>query len=647
MTIASKLLLGPVVIALLLGGFALYGGLMLNSAGSKLGQVKTFVNDQASNGTSIMMIRNIMRRQQINQSFLLSGDQKKIEVIGILEREFDELADSLRQSSLPERRVAIDQILAQDQQYRQLLAVTLWPSNLRLQENLNQLNKNIGPRLALLAANTRDIGITFEEVELADIGARINSAVVAARADFNLYLKSGDKLALKKAELNLIVAKAALADFDPDMRGERRLGYDAISRQLLELENLIRTSQKLHYETLKVGRQAELANNKLTELLLAELIGQWRHMNFQSAAVAGQMSDLKWQSAIAIGVAILVGFAVLFGISRSISKQLKMLLSRVREVSEGDGDLTARIPANSRDELGDLGRAVNKFIKNLQTIIGQAQQSSSSVAQRSEDGAAKLGESKERLQKQQQQTEQVATAVEQMSATAKEMAQNTSESKTLTDNATEALDKGVVVVEQSNKAIALLGEQVGNASTLMTELAENSAAIGKVVDVIKAMTEQTNLLALNAAIEAARAGESGRGFAVVAEEVRSLASKTQASAAEIEVIIERLQAGSKRAVAAVDASREHAELTIESATQTREVFDDIHAMISEMDRVSQLIATASEEQSAVSDTISGDVAAIAEASRSSAESAANIFSSNKQSADDAVRLNKLMGQFKV
>lgn len=163
------------------------------------------------------------------------------------------------------------------------------------------------------------------------------------------------------------------------------------------------------------------------------------------------------------------------------------------------------------------------------------------------------------------------------------------------------------VVGRNIEATTRLSDLIQASSADLEVLNGKTGDIGQILEVITAMSQQTNLLALNAAIEAARAGEVGRGFAVVADEVRNLSHRTQESAQQIHTLIEELQAGAQMVVGTMSRSQQHSAHSVDRANQAGQRLSAVTQKISEIDLMNQSVATATEEQSAVVETINCDI----------------------------------------
>ena len=244
------------------------------------------------------------------------------------------------------------------------------------------------------------------------------------------------------------------------------------------------------------------------------------------------------------------------------------------------------------------------------------------------------------------ETEQVVTAVTEMSSTAQEVASSAANAATATSAAShEAADARGVVATATRSINDLVGE-VDQASQVIAQLEQETSKIGSVVEVIRGIAEQTNLLALNAAIEAARAGEQGRGFAVVADEVRSLAGRTQQSTLEINSMLQRLQAGVAQAVQVMDTSQARSQQTVQETGKIAHSLDGVASAVDTINDMNLQIATAAEEQNAVSEEINRNLVAIQHIVEQLALAAEDSERSTRDLADTGHQLNDLVSRFR-
>jgi len=248
---------------------------------------------------------------------------------------------------------------------------------------------------------------------------------------------------------------------------------------------------------------------------------------------------------------------------------------------------------------------------------------------------------------QHQETEQVATAVTQMSATVLEIARSAEVAAASAIDAEKEAKSGMLEMKKSTQAIESLAAEVVNAASVINQLQQDSENIGSILDVIKGVAEQTNLLALNAAIEAARAGEQGRGFAVVADEVRTLASKTQESAQEIQLMIERLQSGSHKAVEAMNSGSKTAQSSVEIASSAANSLMNIVSGINTISEMNSHIASASEEQSTVAQDIEQSIVRISSLSENTVEGSTRVANATNELSSLEQEMRALISSFKI
>lgn len=356
---------------------------------------------------------------------------------------------------------------------------------------------------------------------------------------------------------------------------------------------------------------------------------------------------LYWNILIIVVLAVIAIVAIALIISASILKPLGGEPSEMKFISEtiADGDLTIAFE-NSRETASVYG-AMQKMAKQLRTVMGEIVSDSHNLASVAEETSASSLQSTTSLQEQKTSIEQVAAAVEEMSASIDEV----SKSATNVAGASQAAQSSSIeannTLTQTINDLGQLDKEISQANDVIQELENDSYKIGTVLEVISGIADQTNLLALNAAIEAARAGKHGRGFAVVADEVRTLASKTQESTKNIESMISKLQSASNKAVKVMTISREVCEYTISNANTTAQVIKSMNTEIDSITQMTEVIATAVEEQSCVSTEISQSITAISDAATENSASAEQVSSASHDISNIAATLSQLTSRFKV
>jgi methyl-accepting chemotaxis protein len=258
-----------------------------------------------------------------------------------------------------------------------------------------------------------------------------------------------------------------------------------------------------------------------------------------------------------------------------------------------------------------------------------------------------ITQSQKEIEQQHQETDMIATAMNEMSATVREDAQNTTEAAESADEADTATNSGHNVVVETVDSINTLAEAIENAANTINQLSDETNAVDTILVSISGIADQTNLLALNAAIEAARAGEQGRGFAVVADEVRTLAARTQESTTEIRSMLDRLKTGANNAVEVMSEGHKQAQGSVEKANIALDTLKSITTTVNAIKEMNTQIATAAEEQSAVTDEMSRNITTINTSSHNIVEQAqASLISANEM-ASMASQLAEGVAQFTI
>lgn len=349
---------------------------------------------------------------------------------------------------------------------------------------------------------------------------------------------------------------------------------------------------------------------------------------------------------IALLLAAVTAFIIMVAAHRMVVP-IKNMADNLNDIAKGEGDLTKRLTVKGEDEIAQLGLSFNLFVDKLQTIIGDVAGATDRVKAAANAIHDQTKVMSSQLLSHNNETDQVVTAITEMSSTASEVAQNTTQVAEATHAATGDVANAQRCVDASLEEIAALMEQINHAAGSIQSLSEQSQKINSVLSVIGGIAEQTNLLALNAAIEAARAGEQGRGFAVVADEVRNLASRTQASTLEINEMLSALHKLVSQAVKTMEESQQSCVRSVESSRAISESLGSVTSAVTAINDMSTQIATAATEQSSVTEEINRNVYAIQEIVNEllhSSEDAARVSQTVSQ---EGTNLGKLVGQFKI
>ncbi len=415
--------------------------------------------------------------------------------------------------------------------------------------------------------------------------------------------------------------------------------HAALDEQLLALQG---GSQSRYIE---VNLTARAANDDFDKVLQS-------YEQRIEAHITAVMQDAHDRYALALTEAILLTAITLLLAAGCWWFIATRVFAPLREVGSifgriAGGDLTSRIEVRSTNEIGVLFAGLARMQESQRETIGRITNSSNQLASAAEELSAVTEESNRGLHRQHQELEQAATAVNEMTTAVDEVARNAVSTAQASNDSNELAQQSRVQVQATLAEVEAMTRDIEVTSQLVRELAEQAHSIGKVLDVIRAVSEQTNLLALNAAIEAARAGEAGRGFAVVADEVRTLAQRTQESTGEIEQMIGRIRNGTDEAVGSMTVSTRRAQSSLDSTRSAGQALEDIFQSVMQISERNLVIASAAEEQAQVTREVDRNLINIRDLSTGAAAGANQTSAASNELSRLAVELNEMVMHFKL
>ncbi|WP_443200900.1 methyl-accepting chemotaxis protein [Pseudomonas sp. B14(2022)] len=455
-----------------------------------------------------------------------------------------------------------------------------------------------------------------------------NATIVYALGALNQFIEMKERAGRERVVLGLVFSQghfdeALLSRFSRNL-GEFGAYYDAFRRKAPAASLAQFDTQMQQPAAVEVGKLQRLA----FEVPMGQALGikpeAWFETSTQRIDLMSQVEEALGQSVSSLAMHerddarralwLTVGAVIVALLAVAVLSWLiiRMIDSAVRDLNRvlndlAARDLTARATYESKDEFGQISRNLNRMAQEISGVVQEIGNATAQVATAAEESSAVTMQTSQSVEQQRQSTELVATAINQMSATVREVAHSTNDAAQLSQRVNASTTQGRTEIEGTITLIRQLSGQAEDTALIIDELKQESDGISSVLDVIRGIAEQTNLLALNAAIEAARAGDHGRGFAVVASEVRVLAQKTQESTGNIQQMISNLQSGSDRASSSMQETLGKAQDGARKVERAGELLLEIAEGVASISDRNLQIASAAEEQSAVSEDINRNV----------------------------------------
>lgn len=469
----------------------------------------------------------------------------------------------------------------------------------------------------------------------------------------------GNAVTTGEAEL-LVTAESLSAEFHKEVKQAQNLSSDNSENLRIILSsfdvyyaNAYRLSEQLvdgSADFSKLGERSQEMKKQLESLQSKLNTFQTQRSDAFDDALEEVIASSQQASSIGLIVAaitIAILFAVAIPISNAIRYNLRDIIESMKNIAQENGDLTVRLSTNSTDDFGDLVYWFNNFIEKLQGVISDVVQTALPLA----DTATKISQlsqqSMHTFDTQKQSVEKSQLSVDDMTDSVSSITSNAASAADAAVNANVEAERGKEVVESTVKDIRELAININESADTILKLEQDTKRVNVVLEVIKGIAEQTNLLALNAAIEAARAGEQGRGFAVVADEVRSLASRTQESTEEINLMLEQLQSAAQAAVSMMELSKKKVDTSVESANIAGDSLVVITETVNTIADMNSEIASETEAQQNTSQLMVSHVDNIQSCTDEAVTASTEIALVSEQLSDLANDLERVARQFKV
>jgi len=330
-----------------------------------------------------------------------------------------------------------------------------------------------------------------------------------------------------------------------------------------------------------------------------------------------------------------------------VGSSLRMIVERLHDIAEGEGDLTKRIELTTQDEFGELAAGFNRFVEKLHGIIYEVSQNTLQVASASYQLQATAEQMAHGAEVAASQSGAVASASEELAASTFEIATNCGTVADSARNANERAATSAAIIQNTVTIMGRIADRVQDSARTVESLGARGTQIGEIISTIEDIADQTNLLALNAAIEAARAGEQGRGFAVVADEVRALAERTSRATREISGMIKGIQEETRTAVTAMEQGVREVENGTVEASRSGDAIREILDLFRALDAQVGEIATTADDQTRTTTEISSNIMKISEIIETTAKGATDSAQAAEGLAQLAEGLKKVVGRFRL
>ncbi|MBA6289997.1 methyl-accepting chemotaxis protein [Colwellia sp. MB3u-4] len=404
---------------------------------------------------------------------------------------------------------------------------------------------------------------------------------------------------------------------------------------------LQKSPNKDHFSTEHLGEDVDVASYYSKEL-------KWRFVGvIHSDEILAPAFSMSQTITVIALIMVTLFIAMGFWLANRIVQPINRVAEGLRDIAQGDGNLTKRLEIIGQDEVSELAQWFNQFLDSIHQLVVDIKTCASTLNVAANESGIQIADVKAVSHKQEKSIDNVNNLITTMTDIAHQTSNDCQESSTTIMKTEEYSKKGISLISVTVSEVSSLNKSLSESSQSMKSLELESENITKILDVIRSIAEQTNLLALNAAIEAARAGEQGRGFAVVADEVRTLAQRSRGATEEIDAVLMNLLDKTRVVSQQMAVNVEQSKQTIEKIEQANQSFNEISSLVGQMKENISRITQAADQQRSSSDLINDDISGI----NQSAKGIVNTADTLADGSNDLLILSKdltnLVGRFKV
>ncbi|MPQ75570.1 methyl-accepting chemotaxis protein [Hydrogenovibrio sp. JE_KL2] len=430
-------------------------------------------------------------------------------------------------------------------------------------------------------------------------------------------------------------------------------GIDAIKAQYVDYRESFMKLKEIHqgpkwrmdtwlmeHKIQPVFKQIEEHLNSISSQAISDM------QNTSQTVVDSTLRNLILLLSLSI-IGQFVGMLISRKVTRAVVHPVENLATAMKNISQGEGDLTKRLTIKGQDELADLANYFNLFISRIQEMLKEVTETVHELEQASSGLLRVTHETKDGVEEQMLASEKLSNSMVIMDEKAKSVEDHSHNTSSATAQAVSRVKESGEVVTSAAETIKLVSNRMDEITQAVMQLNNDSQTISTVINVIREIAEQTNLLALNAAIEAARAGEHGRGFAVVADEVRGLAQRTQESTLQIEAVIEKIRKATEETVTVVEQGQETTKIGYDSVMKVQKVLSPVIILMDDINNMSNQMLASAQSQNELVNEVNGNINQIHKVTRNTVEGAANTETSGNQLQHLADKLEQLVHQFKI